>query len=102
MYIYNNCEGFELHDQFVITYTILILIIKSRKIHTQSAKKWLERLSKEEVPILVCLTFGDKLYAEHMTDGGDHPKPSDMAEVIKSQIIVSYIMITIIFIIMTK
>ena len=68
-----------------------MLMTKSRKIHTQSAKKWLERLSKEKVPIFVCLTFGDKLYAEYMTDGGDHPKPSDMAKVIKSQITVSYI-----------
>ena len=69
---------------------VLILMIKSRKIHTQSAKKWLERLSKEKVPILVCLTFGDKLYAEHMTDDGDHPRASDMAKVIKSQVTVSY------------
>ena len=61
---------------------------KCRKIHTQSAKKWLERLSKEKVPILVCLTFGDKLYAEHMTEGGDHPRVSDMAKVIKGQVTV--------------
>lgn len=40
-----------------------------RKAHTQSAKKWLERLQEEKVPVLVCLTFGDKLYAEHMKQG---------------------------------
>ena len=42
------------------------------------------------MPILVCLTFGDKLYAEHMTDDGGHPRASDMAKVIKSQVTVSY------------
>ena len=25
------------------------------------------------VPLLVCLTFADKLYAEHMTEDGKHP-----------------------------
>ena len=60
-----------------------------RKVHTQSAKKWLERLQKEKVPTLVCLTFGDKLYAEHMTNTGEHPRVADMSKVIKSQITVN-------------
>ena len=38
---------------------------------------------------LVCLTFGDKLYAEHMTDNGEHPKVADMSNVIRSQLAVS-------------
>ena len=62
-----------------------------RKVHTQSAKKWLERLHKEKVPTLVCLTFGDKLYAEHMSDSGEHPSVADMSKVIKSQLSVSYL-----------
>ena len=40
-----------------------------RKVHTESSKKWLDRLQVEKVPVLVCLTFADKLYAEHMKDG---------------------------------
>ena len=62
-----------------------------RKVHTQSAKKWLGRLHKEKVPTLVCLTFGDKLYAEHMSDSGGHPRVADMSKVIKSQLSVSYV-----------
>ena len=27
----------------------------------------------ENVPVLVCLTFADKLYAELMTEDGQHP-----------------------------
>ena len=27
----------------------------------------------ENVPVLVCLTFADKLYAEFMTEDGQHP-----------------------------
>ena len=67
----------------VHTYTLY------RKVHTQSAKKWLERLHKEKVPVLVCLTFGDKLYAEHMTTYGEHPSVEHMSRVIKSQTTVS-------------
>ncbi len=29
----------------------------------------MDRLQVEKVPVLVCLTFADKLYAEHMRDG---------------------------------
>ena len=47
--------------------------------HTQSAKKWLERLQVEKVPVLVCLTFADKLYAEHMSDDGQHQHPEKEA-----------------------
>ena len=61
-----------------------------RKIHTQSAKKWLERLDKEKVPSLICLTFGDVLYAEHMTEGGNHPSVTDMSQVVKRHISVSF------------
>ena len=46
-----------------------LLISACRKVHTESSKKWLDRLQVEKVPVLVCLTFADKLYAEHMKDG---------------------------------
>ena len=26
------------------------------------------------MPVLVCLTFADKLYAEHMSEDGQHPE----------------------------
>ena len=52
---------------------LFILCYCCRKVHTESAKKWLERLQVENVPVLVCLTFADKLYAELMTEDGQHP-----------------------------
>ena len=30
------------------------------------------------MPVLVCLTFADKLYAEHMTEDGKHPSKKSM------------------------
>ena len=57
-----------------------------RKAHAQSAKQWLERIQKENVPVLVCLTFGDRLYAEHMTKKGEHPSKTFMTKVIKDQL----------------
>ena len=61
-----------------------------RKAHTQSAKKWLKRLQEENVPVLVCLTFGDKLYAEHMNKKGEHPPKNFMTRMIKEQLSVSH------------
>ena len=78
-----------LYFDFLLYCCSYIIIILYRKVHTQSAKKWLERLHKEKVPVLVCLTFGDKLYAEHMTKSGEHPSVEHMSRVIKSQTTVS-------------
>ena len=55
-----------------------VLLRFCRKVHTESAKKWLEKLQEENVPVLVCLTFADKLYAEHMTEDGKHPSKESM------------------------
>ena len=49
-----------------------------RKAHTESAKNWLEVLEDKSVPILVCLTYGDKLYAECMGEDGSHPDPKQI------------------------
>ena len=39
--------------------------IHYRRAHTESAKKWLSKLKeKENVPVLICLTFADQLYSE--------------------------------------
>ena len=51
-----------------------------RKAHTESAKKWLELLEDKSVPVLVCLTYADKLYAECMGKDGSHPDPQDMKQ----------------------
>ena len=64
----------------------------SRKIHTGSAKKWLEKLQIAGVPVLVCLTFADKLYAEHMSADGKHPDVEDMKFEIDAECSVSIIL----------
>ena len=67
------------------------LFICFRKVHTESSKKWLERLQVEKVPVLVCLTYADKLYAEHMTEKGDHPDARLMKRILKEQLEVNCI-----------
>ncbi len=67
----------------------MIHSLPPRKVHTQSAKKWLERLQEEKVPVLVCLTFADKFYAEHMTEDGKHPGKEYMQQQLKEQLSVS-------------
>ena len=64
-------------------------LLVARKVHTQSAKKWLERLQVEKVPVLVCLTFADKLYAEHMSDDGKHPEKEAMKFQLQQELVVS-------------
>ena len=49
----------------VIICSLYSLNILYRRAHTESAKKWLSKLKeKENVPVLVCLTFADQLYSE--------------------------------------
>ena len=43
-----------------------------RKAHTKATQEWLDRLAHENVYVLVCLTYGDKLYAELMSKDGKH------------------------------
>ena len=40
----------------------------------------------EQVPVLVCLTFADKLYAEHMSNEGKDPDKSFMKREIEHQL----------------
>ena len=60
-----------------------------RKAHTESAKKWLELLEEKAVPVLVCLTYADKLYAECMGKDGSHPDPQYMKQKISEETDVS-------------
>ena len=43
-----------------------------RKAHTKATQEWLDRLAQENVYVLVCLTYADKLYAELMSKDGKH------------------------------
>ena len=43
-----------------------------RRAHTESTKQWLSILERENVPVLICLTFADKLFAELMGNNGDY------------------------------
>ena len=60
-----------------------------RKAHTKSAKKWLQLLEDKSVPVLVCLTYADKLYAECMGKDGSHPDPQHMKQKITEETYVS-------------
>ncbi len=47
------------------------------------------------MPVLVCLTFADKFYAEHMTEDGKHPGKEYMKQQLKEQLSVSDIVTAI-------
>ena len=41
------------------------------------------------MPVMVCLTYADKLYAEYMGKDGSHPDPLDMKQKIAEETDVS-------------
>ena len=49
---------------FLSHFQCSLFLLSCRRVHTESAKKWLSKLQEGGVPVLVCLTFADKLYAE--------------------------------------
>lgn len=60
-----------------------------RKAHSDAAMRWLSMILQTEMPVLVCLTFGDKLFAEVMPDYHQHPKDEEASAVIQEQLRVS-------------
>ena len=50
---------------------LVLNVIVGRRAYTESTKQWLSILEKENVPVLICLTFADKLFAELMGEDGD-------------------------------
>jgi GTP-binding protein EngB required for normal cell division len=47
---------------------LVVLVIDYKRRYTDSAKTWIEILRNADVPVLVCLTYGDKLYANTFMD----------------------------------
>ena len=66
-----------------------------RKAHTKATQEWLYRLAQENVYVLVCLTYADKLYAELMSKDGKHPNPDSAKLELRKQKEVSFICVYI-------
>ena len=75
-YRYVLTISFKLHSSYII-------LIENRKAHTESCKKWLEKLREADVPVLVCFTYADVLYTE-LAPKTDNPH--DDSNSVKSQI----------------
>ena len=64
-----------------------------RRAHTESAKKWLSKLQEANIPVLVCLTFTDKLYTEISDeicgkDSEDYPPKAEMQRRLQNEMAV--------------
>ena len=62
----------ELAELLLSLTRIIVFVVDYRRAHTESTKEWLSILEKEDVPVLICLTFADKLFAELMGENGDY------------------------------
>ena len=65
------CIGTVIQTTEIITTLRIITPFSCRRARTQSTKQWLSILEKENIPVLICLTFADKLFAEKMKKDGD-------------------------------
>ena len=70
---------------------ICTIIVYSQETHTQSAKQWLEMLEDKSVPVLICLTYADKLYAELMGKDGSHPDVSHIQQRVSEECSVEFL-----------
>ena len=68
-----------------------VICIFFRKAHTKATQDWLHRLAQENVFVLVCLTYADKLYAELMSKDGKHPNHSIAKPELQKQKEVSFV-----------
>ena len=71
-----------------------------RRAHTESAKKWLSKLQENNIPVLVCLTFTDNLYAEISQqicgkDSEDYPPKAEMQRKLQKELEVVQFFISI-------
>lgn len=63
-----------------------ILALLCRNAHTQAAVEWYRKLSEYAIPHLVCLTHGDRLYAECREDEVQYEDPTYSMRAIKKQV----------------
>ena len=66
----------------------MINILFSRRVHSNAAAQWLKILEDENVPVLICLSFADKLFSEQMIDG-KYPEKNKVKNQLKVQLDVS-------------
>ncbi len=68
------------NDQFPIMCAKVHSVLRfafNRRIFTDQAKQWLEQLKKEDVPVILCLTFADELYLHFIGTDKDNPEPTE-------------------------
>lgn len=56
--------------------------------HSKAAVQWMQILEDENVPVLICLSFADKLFSEQMI-GGKYPEKDKVKKKLKVQLDVS-------------
>ena len=60
---------------FYYNYAYMYMIIMYRKAHSDASMQFLAAILNKDVPFLVCLTFGDRLFAECMPSPTRHSHP---------------------------
>ena len=65
---------------------IIVFVVDYRRVHVQSTKEWLSILGKENIPVLICLTFADKLFAEKMKKSGEKWNTEEIKSVVEEEL----------------
>ena len=65
----------------------------NRKANSESSEKWVTKLKQREVPVLVCLTYADRLYSEiqksYKKEHNQSPPEGHIKKEIEEQLLVS-------------
>ena len=56
-----------------------------RRAHTEAVAEWLKILEEEKVPVLVCLSFADKLFSEYMK-GSEYPENREVKSALENEL----------------
>ena len=68
----------------------MIRFLLYRKAHSDISMTWLKHIAKSGAPTLLCLTFGDQLYAENMGGLDKFPEKKEIKQIVKRFQMVCY------------
>lgn len=67
-----------------------------RNAHSVMSMDWLGNIADSGIPALICLTFGDRLFAEQMTRSKEYPHPDVVSRIISDHMQVKHLMQSVI------
>ena len=62
---------------------LVIYVVDYRKAHSEASIKWMKHIANTKAPTLLCLSFGDQLFAEKMKGPKEYPNEEEILQIVK-------------------